>query len=126
MDAIIECRENAISIDLVGGLARILRREKIRGCWKICMFMSLLPVNPALEGCFHISFTIYYLALFIFHQSVKRQTFLTSCLSSRQCYVSYSNFLLLSMFDHRETLRVDYLPLLLNRLTSPLQTLPKV
>ena len=73
-----------------------------------------------------ISFTIYHLALFIFHPSVKTQTCLTSCLSSCQCYVSYSNVLTTVNIDHRETLRVDYLPLLLNRLTSPLQTLPKV
>ncbi|WZY80903.1 hypothetical protein YC2023_027287 [Brassica napus] len=40
-------------------------------------------------------------------------------------YIFDSNFLTNVNIDHRETLRVDYLPLLLNRLMSPLQTLPK-
>lgn len=46
--------------------------------------------------------------------------------SSMLCDMSYFNFLTNINIDHRQTLRVDYLPLLLNRLTSPLQTLPKV
>lgn len=37
-----------------------------------------------------------------------------------------SNFLTNINIDYRQTLRVDYLPLFLSRLTSPLQTLPKV
>ena len=128
MDAIIECRENVISIDLVGGLARILRREKIQGCWRICMFMSLQVVSTFTVSFISCLFHDLLPVFFIFHSSLKSLTlcFFTSFLSFYQCYVSYSNFLATVNMDHRETLRVDYVPLLLNRLTSPIQTLPKV
>lgn len=50
-------RVNGILIDLVGGWERIQQRAKIRGFWRICMFISLLLVNLIRGGnCFYTCF----------------------------------------------------------------------